>query len=422
MLKTVISINSLLLAVAILLVGSGLLGTTIALRTGLEGYSKSLAGFIMSGFFLGYFIGAYVCPRIVQGVGHIRAFAAFAAIGCVAVLLHGLVVNAMVWWVLRVVTGMSMLGLYLIIESWLNGLSQQTLRGRVFAVYMTINLLALAVGQYLILVYGVAGVAPFALVAIFFALALVPVALTRMQAPAHVAVPELGLRRLYGISPLGATGALVTGLTNGAFWGLGPLFASSIGLHASGVAFFMSGVILGGALLQWPIGHYSDRYDRRRVLAGVSLAGAVAAAAAFVLAGTSLAGLLVAAIVYGGFSFSVYSLSVAHTNDHLDPGEILGATRGLLMLSGIGSTVGPLLAGLIMDLSTPRILMAYMALMLMVLAGFAALRMRVSAPIPLAEQAEFVPLARTSPEMLELDPRAEVEGEPSPEPAAEEGS
>jgi MFS family permease len=421
MLKTLFQIYSLLLAVAVLLLGSGLLGTTVVLRAESEAFSPGLTGVIMSGFFLGYLIGSYLCPRIVRGVGHIRAFAAFAAAGCVAVLLHGLLVHPMVWLVLRLITGVSMLGLYLVIESWLNATAQHSHRGRLFAVYMSVNLLALAAGQYMILIYGATGVAPFALVAIFFALALVPVALTRLEAPALVAMPELGLRRLYGISPLGAMGALINGLAIGAFWGLGPLFGRDIGLGDAGVALFMSALVLGGALLQWPIGHLSDRHDRRTVLLGVSAAAGLAAALVFALVDISTAGVIVAAVLCGGFGFSVYSLSVAHTNDHLEQGQILGATRGLLMLSGIGSTVGPVLAGLLIGLSTARVLMAYMAVMFACLAAFAWLRMRAPVAVPVDEQAEFVLMARTSPAVLELDPRVDAISTAEPERGMREG-
>lgn len=411
MLKTAVSISSLLLAVAILLLGSGLLGTTVALRSGLEGFSETLTGFIMSGFFLGYLLGAQLAPWIVRRVGHIRAFAALAAAGCVAVLLQGLVVHPAVWWLLRVATGASMLGLYLVIESWLNAIATHGLRGRVFGIYMAVNLLALASSQYLILIYGPAGIAPFALVAIFFALALIPVTLTRLQTPAPQVGPELGLVRLYRISPLGAVSALASGLVTGAFWGMGPLFVRSLGVGTGGVALFMSAVVFGGAVLQWPIGHLSDRYDRRTVLAGVVACGATAASVAFMLAGLSVPGLMVSALIYGGFAFSVYALAVAHTNDHLAPGEVLAATRGLLFLNGIGSTAGPLLAGLTMHLTAPRFFMLYAAAVLFCLAVLALHRIRAVPPIPAEEQGGFVPMARTSPVVLELDPRAEVQPE-----------
>jgi len=406
MLQTIVSVYSLLTATAILLLGSGLLGTLVALRAGLENFPKGVIGLIMSGFFLGYVAGSYLCPRVIRGFGHIRSFSAFAAIGCASVILHGLWIDAAVWLLLRAVTGISMLGMYLVIESWLNSLSSDRTRGRLFAVYMTINLLALGAGQYLLLIYEPGSLAPFALTALFFSLALVPIALTRMLQPAHVPVARLGLRHLYATSPLGVSGALVSGLVSGAFWGMGPIYALNAGFDEAGIARFMSGVIFGGALLQWPLGHLSDRHDRRLVILGVSLAAGAAALAVFFLVDRqqTLAALL-AAVLFGGCAFSIYSLSVAQANDHLQSEHVLETTRGLLLLSGIGAAIGPLAAGLLMQWIGARVLM-------IPLAAFAGLRRRVGETIGTGAQAEFVVMARTSPAVLELDPRAGNEAPP----------
>jgi MFS family permease len=404
--NTLLTIYSLLLAIGVLLLGSGLLGTLLGLRAGLEGYSAALIGVIMAAFFFGYVVGSYVCPPLVARIGHIRAFAAMAAVAAASVIVHGLIVDPWVWWALRIVTGVCMLGLYLVAESWLNAQVPQHLRGRIFAVYMTVNLVALGAGQFLLLLYGARGLESFALVALFTALALVPVALTRTAQPEPVAVPRLGLHVLYRMSPLGMLGTFVSGLCSGAFWGMGAVFAQRIGMSDAGVVGFVSAVVLGGALLQWPIGHFSDARDRRGVLLAVSLAGAAAAAAAFMLADISRTALVVSALLYGGFSFALYPLAVAHTNDQIEAGDVLSATRGLLLLSGVGASVGPLLAGAVMQLMGPRFLLAYFAVLLLVLAAFATYRGRVGRPGVPEAQTEFVPMARTSAAVLELDPRA----------------
>jgi MFS family permease len=407
MLRTIVSIYSLLVAVAILLLGSGFLGTVVALRAGVEAFPTAIIGLVMAGFFIGYVVGSYLCPHIVRSFGHIRSFSAFAAIGCASVILHGLWIDPFVWIGLRMLTGVCMLGMYLVIESWLSGLATNRTRGGLFAVYMTINLLALGSGQYLLLIYGVTDVAPFALSALFFALALVPIALTRMPQPTPVVAARLGIRQLYATSPLGATGALISGLVGGAFWGMGPVFALEAGFSEAGIALFMSGVIYGGALLQWPLGHLSDNHDRRMVMLGVSLAGGLAAAAVFLLVKLHPNLSFVAAVLFGGCAFSIYSLSVAHANDHADAEHVLETSRGLLLLSGIGASIGPMLAGLLMGWAGAGSLMAYFALLLTLLAAFTWFRRKVGLQLSSAQQGEFVMMARTSTEVLELDPRAE---------------
>jgi MFS family permease len=409
MLSKIYSVYSLLLAVGILLLGSGLMGTTLGIRAGEEGFSDIVIGVVMSAFFLGYILGSYLCPRLIHQVGHIRAFSALAAIGTVAVIVHGLIVDPLVWWVLRIVTGVSMVGLYMVVESWLNSLLEKQHRGKIFAVYVSVTLLSLGTGQYLILIYGASELATLALCAVFFAFALVPIAVTRLTQPAQVAVPKLILRKLIAISPLGVAGALATGLGNGAFWGVGALYALNLGLTEANIALFMSAVIFGGALLQVPIGHWSDRHDRRIVLAAVSMLTVGAALGIVFLSSRLEVGFLLCAALYGGCSFAVYSLAVAHTNDHIESAEVLEATRGLLLLNGVGAAAGPIIGSAVMQYFGPQALIVYFACVFGLLGLFALYRMKVSTPIPVKEQADFVALSRTGPAAVEMDPRVEPE-------------
>jgi MFS family permease len=407
MLSKIYSVYSLLLAIAILLLGSGLLGTTLSIRAGMEAFSDTVTGIVMAAFFLGYVVGSYWCPRLISEVGHIRAFAVLAAIGTVSVVVHGLIVDPVVWWVLRVITGICMVGLYLVVESWLNSLLDRQNRGKMFAVYVSVTLLSLGVSQYFILIYGAGELATLALCAIFFAFALVPIAVTRLTQPAHVVVPKLALRHLLDISPLGVAAALTTGLGNGAFWGLGALYAHSLGFPDADIALFMSAIIFGGALLQVPIGHLSDRHDRRKVLMMVCFFTVVTALSIFYFAPHSKLGLLISAVFYGGFSFAVYSLAVAHTNDHIEPHDVMNATRGLLLLNGVGAAIGPIVAGILMQWYGAQSLILYFAVVFGLLGLFSVYRMAFGVHIPTEDQGEFVAMSRTGQAAIEMDPRVE---------------
>ena len=407
MLSKIHSIFSLLLAIGILLIGNGLLGTALSIHAGIEGFSDMVTGIIMSAFFIGFVIGSYLCPRLISEVGHIRAFSVLAAFGSVSVIIHGLIVDPIVWWFLRIISGISMVGLYLVVESWLNTLIPSQYRGKIFSVYVSVTLFSLGLGQYLILFYGAGVIATYALCAIFFMLALVPISITRLPQPTQVDVPKLILRRLISISPLGAAGALVTGLGNGAFWGLGALYAHNMGYSVADIAIFMSAIIFGGALLQVPIGSQSDRYDRRKVLMVVCFCAMLMALSILLFSGRSQIGLMLSAILYGGFSFSVYSLSVAHTNDHIDPAEVMDATQGLLLLNGIGAAIGPILAGIFMQFIGPQGLMIYFSVVFSFLFLFVFHRMNISDPVPAEEQDDFVAMARTGTAAVEMDPRTD---------------
>ncbi|MEJ2382078.1 MAG: MFS transporter [Gammaproteobacteria bacterium] len=411
MLRTVTSISSLLLGTGILLVGVGLLGTLLGVRAGVEGFSGTVTGLVMSAYFVGYVVGTAFCPALIRRVGHIRAYAAMAAVASSAALAHALVVDPLAWGALRGVTGACLVGLYMVVETWLNAAAPSQRRGQVFAIYMTISLLALALGQFLLLAGSVTSFVPFALVAMLVSLGLVPVALTRVAEPPLMESARLHLRELYRISPTGLAGAFGAGLVIGAFWGMGALFGHDMELSQRGIALFMSSTIVGGAVLQFPIGHFSDGHDRRTVLMAVSMATALLAAVMFAVVPLARWALYTSAFVFGGFAFTVYSLSVAHLNDHLDAAHLIEASRGLLLVYGVGSALGPLAAGWLMEALGPRSLPAYFALVMALLGLFTLARMRHAPPVPAEEQAEFVPMVRTTPAVLEMDPRAEVEPE-----------
>ncbi len=411
MLALFASISSLLLGISILLVGIGLLGTLLGIRAELEHFSDALTGVIMSSYFVGFAAGTFLCPKLIHRVGHIRAYAAMGAVASSAALLHVLFLHPVAWMVLRAVTGFALVALYMVIESWLNVLAPNEHRGRLFALYTALTLFAMALGQYLILAGDTGSFELFVVVAMLLSLALLPVVLTPVLQPTPVEAPSLGLRKLYDDSPLGTAGALLSGVINGAFWGMGPVFAHQIGLTDAGIAAFMSAVILGGALLQWPIGHLSDLRDRRSVIVGAAFAAAaLALAMATVLEGPGYL-LFGFAFLYGGFAFTLYSLSVAHVNDLLEPGQVLNATQGLLLMYGIGAGVGPAAAGLLMERAGPASLLVLAAVLLVALGSFGLHRMRRRGPIPQEEQGPFVPMVRTSQVALEMDPRTDASGE-----------
>ncbi len=363
MTATFLHVASLLAAMAIMLLGTGLGGTLVGVRAGIEGFPDRVVGLIGAAYFLGFAAGAWACPRLVRRVGNIRAFAVLAALACSCILACGLLVHPWAWLPLRALAGLAQMGLFLCVESWLNAETPADRRGRIFGLYQTCNLLALAGAQALLTVHGAAGMSGFALAALCAALAVVPIALTRLVEPRPLEVPTLNLAALARDAPLGVVAAAATGLANGAFWTLGPLFAHRLGLAEGAIAAFLASVIVGGALLQVPIGRLSDRYDRRAVLGGIGLAAGAAAATAAAVAGhTALPWLLLAMACYGGTSMAVYATALAHTNDRVDVRHTLESTRGLLLLHGLGAVAGPILAGLAMQALGPRALPAWLGL------------------------------------------------------------
>lgn len=403
------AVLTLLIGVAVILAGSGLLGTLLGVRGQLEGMSTSMLGWIMSGYFAGFVTGTFWVPRLIRRIGHIRAFSALASLASVATLLHGLYVHPVPWLLLRFAAGLCIVGLYIAIESWLNEQTTNEERGHVFSAYMTTTLLGLGLGQLLLLTGDASRLELFALASVLLSLGLVPVAMTRVSEPQLVEAARLGLRKLYSISPLGMVGCVFSGLGAGSFWGLGPVFAAELGMDSGLVALFMALTILGGMLMMWPVGRLSDRMERRRVLAWVCVFASLGAASTALMIPLGDWGVLLGGFAYGCFAFSIYSLAAAHTNDHLERSQVLEVTSSLQLLWGSGAILGPILAGALMQWVGPKALMLWIATTAVVPAAFARYRMSISDPVPMADQGDFVPQFATSPAALEMHPEADEE-------------
>ena len=404
MISAILPVSSLLLGMAILLAGSGLIGTLLGLRGSVEGFAGLTLGLIMSGFFGGYIVGAFVCPPLIRRIGHIRAFTAMAALSATVSLLYGMLVHPWVWWALRVAHGVAMVAIYMVIESWLNE-QMHDKRGKIFAAYMMISFIALGLGQFMIAIYGAEHLGSFALVAIFYCLGLVPIALTPVSQPTPIHTPSLPLARLYRVSPVGFMGGLVSGLVSGAFWGLSAAFANAQGLDDFHVAIFTAAAIFGGAFMQWPVGHAAEHRDRRVVLTGVCGLAALSALGMFLAGPASMPALVVATGFFGGFAFTLYSLAVAQTHDRFHASEALEATKALLVLHGTGAVIGPVVAGGVMSAVGARSFPLVLVAMSLALALFTLWRIRRDAPVPDAELTEFLPVNRTSAMAMEMDPR-----------------
>jgi MFS family permease len=403
----ILAIITLLIGIAVLLAGNGLVGTLLGVRGGLEGFSATTLGLITAGYFGGFVAGTFIVPRLIRRVGHIRVFAVLASVCSTTVLVHGLYPEPWIWMVARAAAGLCIVGLYIVIESWLNEQTSNEQRGHIFSAYMTMTFVGLGAGQLMLLTGDVETLQLFALASVLMSLGLVPVALTKVQEPPIVAAQRLGLTRLYEASPLGVVGALFAGIGTGAFWGLAPVLVSNIGLGPAGVSGFMSLTILGGIVMMWPIGRLSDRFDRRQVLFWACVFAGIGALISVLLIRLDPRLLLLGGFCYGAFAFSIYSLSAAHTGDHVSNEHILEATSSMQLLYGSGAIVGPLTAGVLMQWVSPNALLVFMGFAALFPAGFARWRMRVRPPVPLADQGDWVPQFATSPAALEMYPEVE---------------
>ena len=335
----------LLLGMGILMLGAGLQGTEISLRATLEGWPAPLTGAVMSCYYVGYMFGTALAPRLVRRVGHIRVFAAMAAIASVSILAQGLFIAALPWALLRGLSGLAFAGIYVVAESWLNDRSTRATRGSLLAVYMAVLYIGLGSSQFLLIPADPRTTTPFTLVAILISLAIVPIVIAAQHAP-EIALPQkVRYRDLYRDSPLGVVAVTVAGMVTSNVYSMGPVYARLSGLDTSGVATFMGVSVLAAVVLQLPVGRLSDRIDRRTVIAGICLLATLSAAVPAVFRTLPHALVLALAGLFSGLAFTLYSLSVSHVNDHLEPAQMVAASGALLRLNGIGAALSPVLVG-----------------------------------------------------------------------------
>lgn len=404
MMSAILSVRSLLAAIFMLMAGSGFLSTLIGLRLERAGQDIMVIGLVATAYFGGLVIGALRAGEIVRRVGHIRAFAAFVALLSASTLAYALIEHPLLWGALRLVDGLCVAGVFVCVESWLGDRAEPDTRGTILAFYMVALYSGQAIGQLLLSTSGAAPAVPFELASILISLAIIPVCLTRSAAPALTEAASLSMKRLFEASPLGVVGAGVTGLVLGGFYGLAAIYARRLGLDLGQTATFMMVVILGGVALQWPLGRLSDRYDRRRIIIGCFFATLLVSVALALSPGGAL--LPTIGFAFGGLSFALYPLCVAHVNDRLLPSERVTASGQLVLLYSSGAALGPVGAAAAMTVAGPGGLFIFIALCIAAMLGFGFWRVAATDPVPGAVQQDFQILPRTTPTAALLDPAA----------------
>lgn len=405
MLKAIFPVRSLLAAIFLLMAGGGFLNTLVALRLERAGSGALAIGLVGTAYFGGLALGSLRVPALVDRIGHIRAFATFVALLSADTLAYGLYTQALCWGTLRFIDGLCLAGIYVCVESWLNERADPQHRGAVLAGYMILLYGGQALGQFLIRLGAGNPALPLMIGSILISLAAIPVLLTRIAAPDSGNFTPLPFRELYKTSPLGLVGAGLTGMMLGAFYALGAVFARRLGMDLADTTLFMSMVILGGVMLQWPLGWLSDRVDRRKVIV-LALAGTLAAALTIVLTASAGSLLLGLGALFGGLSFALYPLCVAHTNDHLEPERRVAASGGLVLVYSLGAAIGPAMGSVAVALAGASGLFLFIAACASAALSFALLRQARAAPVPAHLQEHYIGLPRTSPLAASLDPIA----------------
>ena len=374
--RLIISFAALFLSVILLQLSSGGVGPLDALSGIALDFTTTQIGLLGSAHFIGFFIGCWWAPRLMGSVGHSRAFAAFTAAGTIGLLMHMLVIDPWAWTLMRVATGCCVAGCYTIIEAWLQAKVTNETRGRTMGGYRIVDTTASLMAQLVISVLEPASYVSYNILALFCCAALIPLTLTRVRQPETPAAPRLRPKLLIECSPLAAAGVLVAAVSSASFRMVGPLYGEGVGLVPDQIAWFLASFVLGGAIAQYPVGWLADKYDRRHVLIGLSVAAILSCIVTASVQELSATGVMLTAFFFGLTSIPIYSVSAAHANDFVDSAQRVELSAALMFFFATGAIAAPLFASTLIAQFGPGAMFTMIAVAHAYLIVYGFLRMR----------------------------------------------
>jgi MFS family permease len=407
---------ALFLGMGFIMLAHGYQGSLLGVRAVQEDFSLVATGFMMSGYYVGYFIGAKTIPGFILRVGHIRVFAAFASIASIVILLHSVLIHPSTWFILRVVTGISMVSIYTIAESWLNDRSSNKNRGSVLSIYMIVLYGSMGIGMFFLNFSKPENFQPFILVSLFMSLALIPILLTKRKAPTFKKISSMSLRELYEVSPLGMVGSLFYGTAQSALFSLLAVYAASMNFTIFEISLVTFLLAISGAVAQFPIGKLSDKFDRRLVIVYTTFGAAFFALCAIVASNqmylpdnlaTSKTWFYIFLILFSFCSLPMFAIIFAHTNDFIPKEKFVAAGAGLQFAFGLGAISGPFLCSVFMNVIGSNGYFVFLIIFHSIIGIFAIHRMRIRGSVENPDS-QFVAMPQTiTPAGIGLNPTTE---------------
>ena len=423
---------ALFLGMGAIMLAYGFQGSLLGVRAVEEEFSLTATGFMMSGYFVGYFIGAKTIPQIISRVGHIRVFAAFASIASLVILIHAVYVNPFIWFLLRVLTGISMVSIYTVAESWLNDRASNKNRGSVLSIYMVILYGAMGLGMFLLNFSNPGNFEPFILISIITSAALIPILLTKRKPPTFKKISSMSIQEVFISSPFGMVSSFFYGTIQSALFTLLAVYAATMNFSIFQISLVTFLLAVSGAVSQWPIGKLSDMFDRRKVIIIVTFAAAFFAFCAILSSrqmylpgdlATSKFWFYVFLILFSFCSLPMFSLILAHTNDFIPKEKFVAAGASLQFIFGMGAMAGPFLCSIFMGMVGPNGFFIFLLFFHSVIGAYGVYRSKVR-PVIENPDSQFVAMPQSiTPAGIELNPSTEPIEDPTKqtiEPVVEE--
>jgi len=420
---------ALFLGYAVLIIAHGLQGNLLGVRAVLENFNIIATGALMSGYFIGYFVGANSVPGLVSKVGHIRVFAAFASMASLSILFHAIVVNPYAWILGRFITGFSIIGIFIVVESWLNDRATNKTRGKVLSIYMIITFIGLGLGVLLLNFSNPKQYEPFILVSLLLSIALVPILLTKRKAPTFKKISSIKIKELYKISPLATFSMFCSGFIHPVIFTLGAVYGTLMNFSILEISLYLFLITISGAVFQWPIGYLSDLFDRRLIIIITALLGALFAILCFFSVSISPDFINLSSdwkiifqhianhrlffyifiSLYAGMSLPLFSLNLAYINDFLPKEKFVSAGAGMQLIFGLSAMFAPFACSFFMKQLGPNGLFIFLFIFQTAIGLFGIYRM-TKRRIEENPDNTFTPMPRNiTPLGIELDPDTGVD-------------
>ena len=413
---------ALFLGMGAIMLAYGFQGSLLGVRAIKEDFSLTATGFMMSGYFVGYFLGAKTIPSIISRVGHIRVFAAFASIASLVILIHAIYVTPFVWFLLRVLTGISMVSIYTVAESWLNDRATNKNRGSVLSIYMVILYGAMGLGMLFLNFSNPINFEPFILISIITSAALIPILLTKRKPPTFKKIETMSVQEVFNSSPFGMVSSFFYGTIQSALFTLLAVYATTMNFSIFQISIVTFLLAISGAISQWPIGKLSDMFDRRKVIIIVTFAAAFFAFCAIFASGTmyydgmlgsSKVWFYIFLILFSFCSLPMFSLILAHTNDFIPKEKFVAASASLQFIFGLGAMAGPFLCSIFMGIVGPNGFFIFLLFFHTLIGVYGVYRSKVR-PVVENPDSQFVAMPQSiTPAGIELNPITEPIEEPA---------
>jgi len=406
MIVTLLPLLSLLLSCFIMMMGFGLTGLLMPVRMGLEAMSTDTIGMVLSMYAVGMLFGGLYARVLILRAGHIRLFAAVAALAATSVLACALNTHPLLWGLMRCLMGFCIACALAAIDSWLSETATQETRGRILAANQIVIMGAYVVGQFLLNLSSPSTATLFIVAAMLLSLALIPMVMSRKSGPSVAEIRPMSMAAIFRLSPLGVVSCFFCGILYSGMLNMLPLFAGSYGIEGFELSLFMGAALFGALILQFPVGYLSDHFDRRTVLFGLLIVTIAASVSSPLLIGLDYrVPIMISVGVITGIFACLYPISISETFDKVLQSDMVAAMGGLIATYALGSIIGPYAASLAMRAFGNDALFSFLAVLETLLLVFVIYRMRVRNALPVEAQEKYVLHGVGGASSLEIDPR-----------------